>query len=42
MTRWSLRTRMVLLSALVTLVALGLAGWTMAGVLDRVDRKSVV
>jgi signal transduction histidine kinase len=27
---------MVLLSALVTLVALGLAGWTMAGVLDRV------
>lgn len=36
MTRWSLRTRMILISALVTLVALGLAGWTMAGVLDRV------
>ncbi|GAA0751911.1 sensor histidine kinase [Sphingomonas trueperi] len=36
MTRWSLRTRMLVLSALVTLVALGLAGWTMAGVLDRV------
>lgn len=36
MTRGSLRTRMVVLSALVTLVALGLAGWTMAGVLDRV------
>ncbi|SFK33485.1 Signal transduction histidine kinase [Sphingomonas sp. NFR04] len=36
MTRGSLRTRMVLLSALVTLVALGLAGWTMAGVLGRV------
>jgi signal transduction histidine kinase len=36
MTRWSLRARMMLLSALVTLAALGLAGWTMAGVLDRV------
>lgn len=36
MTRASLRTRMMLLSALATLVALGLAGWIMAGVLDRV------
>lgn len=36
MSRRSLRTRMILLSALATLVALGLAGWTMAGVLSRV------
>lgn len=36
MKRRSLRVRMVLLSALVTLVALGLAGWTMVRVLDRV------
>ncbi|WP_010543126.1 ATP-binding protein [Sphingomonas elodea] len=36
MKRRSLRTRMILLSALATLVALGLAGWTMAGVLGRV------
>lgn len=36
MKRRSLRARMTLLSALATLVALGLAGWTMAGVLERV------
>lgn len=36
MKRGSLRARMLLVSALVTLVALGLAGWTMAGVLARV------
>lgn len=36
MKRRSLRARMILLSALATLVALGLAGWTMAGVLERV------
>lgn len=36
MSRRSLRTRMILLSALATLVALALAGWTMAGVLGRV------
>ncbi|WP_066721205.1 sensor histidine kinase [Sphingomonas pituitosa] len=36
MKRRSLRTRMILLSALATLAALGLAGWTMAGVLGRV------
>ncbi|NLS27615.1 Adaptive-response sensory-kinase SasA [Sphingomonas sp. S2M10] len=36
MSRHSLRTRMILLSALATLIALGLAGWTMAGVLGRV------
>ncbi|OAN66198.1 ATP-binding protein [Sphingomonas sp. TDK1] len=36
MKRRSLRTRMLLLSGVVTLLALALAGWTMAGVLDRV------
>ncbi|WP_294331049.1 ATP-binding protein [uncultured Sphingomonas sp.] len=36
MSRRSLRTRMILLSALATLAALALAGWTMAGVLGRV------
>ncbi len=36
MNRRSLRVRMILLSALATLAALGLAGWTMAGVLGRV------
>lgn len=36
MSRRSLRTRMILLSALATVAALALAGWTMAGVLGRV------
>jgi signal transduction histidine kinase len=36
MKRRSLRARMMLLSALATLAALGLAGWTMTGVIGRV------
>ena len=35
MTNWSLRTRLIALSAAATLVALALAGWVMAGMLGR-------
>ena len=35
MTSWSLRTRLIALSAAATLVALALAGWVMAGMLGR-------
>lgn len=41
MTRWSLRTRMILLSSVAALLALALAGWTMAGVLERVVVQGV-
>lgn len=35
MTRWSLRARMVALSALATLAALAIAAWSIAGILSR-------